>query len=74
MIAKYATRYVMKLTQKLLGETLGNCFSGQKIGRCYLFNIDKCIVLHMGSRNQHYKYEMGGKELKSVEQERDSGL
>jgi hypothetical protein len=39
-----------------------------------LFNIDKCIVLHMGSRNQRGKYEMGGKELKSVEQERDLGV
>ena len=39
-----------------------------------LFNIDKCIVLHMGSRNQRGKYEMGGKELKSVKQERDLGV
>ena len=39
-----------------------------------LFNVDKCIVLHMGSRNQRGKYEMGGKELNSVEQERDLGV
>ena len=32
-----------------------------------LFNVDKCIVLHMGSRNQRGRYEMGGKELNSVE-------
>ena len=28
-------------------------------------------ILHMGSINQRGKYEMGGKELNSVEQERD---
>ena len=28
----------------------------------------------MGSRNQRRKYEMGGKELNSVEQERDLGV
>ena len=39
-----------------------------------LINIDKCIVLHMGSRNQRGKYKMGGKELNSVEQERDLGV
>ena len=39
-----------------------------------LFNVDKCIVLHMGSRNQRGKYEMGGIELNSVEQERDLGV
>ena len=39
-----------------------------------LFNVDKCIVLHMGGRNQRGKYEMGGKELNSVEQERDLGF
>ena len=39
-----------------------------------LFNIDKCIVLHVGGKNQICNYELGGKELKSVEQERDLGV
>ena len=39
-----------------------------------LFDIDKCIVLHMGGKNQTQRYELGGKELKSVEQERDLGI
>ena len=30
-----------------------------------LFNIDKCIVLHMGCKNQTHRYELEGKELKS---------
>ena len=38
-----------------------------------LFNVDKCIVLHEGSRNQRGEYEMGEKELNLVQQERDLG-
>jgi hypothetical protein len=39
-----------------------------------LFNIDKCIVLHMGGKNQSCRYELGGIELRAVEQERDLGV
>ena len=36
--------------------------------------LTNVLCLHMGSRNQRGKYEMGGKELNSVEQERDLGV
>ena len=40
-----------------------------------LFNIEKCVVLHMGGKhNENFVYELGGKSLKSVEKERDLGV
>ena len=36
-----------------------------------LFNLDKCVVIHMGNKNKKCLYELGGQKLKSVEQERD---
>ena len=39
-----------------------------------LFNLDKCVVIHMGNKNQKCLYELGGQNLKSVEQERDLGI
>ena len=37
-----------------------------------LFNLDKCVVVHMG--NKRCLYELGGQKFKSVEQERDLGI
>mgnify|MGYP003477484535 FL=1 len=39
-----------------------------------LFNVEKCVVLHMGYNNQKFEYEMGGNKLKSVDQEKDLGV
>ena len=39
-----------------------------------LFNLDKCVVIHMGNKNKKCLYELGGQKLKSVEQERDLGI
>ena len=39
-----------------------------------LFNLDKCVVIHMGNKNKKGLYELGGQKLKSVEQERDLGI
>ena len=39
-----------------------------------LFNIEKCVVLHMGSKNKRCRYEIGRVELNNVEQERDLGV
>lgn len=39
-----------------------------------LFNLDKCAVVHMGSKNREYNYEMGGQALKNSEEERDLGV
>ena len=39
-----------------------------------LFNVDKCKVIHAGTRNQGFKYEMGGNELEEVEFEKDVGV
>ena len=38
------------------------------------FNVSKCKVLHMGSRNPHCTYTMFGNSLASTEQERDLGV
>jgi len=39
-----------------------------------LFNIDKCKVMHLGLNNVKAKYEMNGKYLEEVIEERDLGL
>ena len=39
-----------------------------------LFNIEKCSVMHTGKQNKDYKYEMGGKILKTIDEEKDLGV
>src|SRR6218665_111979 len=36
-----------------------------------LFNVDKCSVLHMGTGNKKFKYDIGGVALRASEEERD---
>lgn len=38
------------------------------------FNIDKCKVMHLGNNNKETEYEMGGKKLKKVDEEKDLGI
>ena len=38
------------------------------------FNIDKCKIMHLGRNNPENIYTMGGKELVSVEEEKDVGV
>ena len=37
------------------------------------FNVSKCKVMHLGSRNMLWNYSMGGQHLKVVREERDLG-
>ena len=37
-------------------------------------NIDKCKILHFGRNNGKATFELGGKELKEVEEEKDLGI
>jgi len=39
-----------------------------------LFNIDKCKVMHLVPNNVKAKYEMNGKYLEEVIEERDFGV
>jgi len=39
-----------------------------------LFNIDECKVMHLGLNNVKAKYEMNGKYLEEVIEERDLGV
>ena len=39
-----------------------------------LFNVDKCKVMHIGLNNNKAKYEMNGKCLEEVTEERDLGV
>lgn len=38
------------------------------------FNVDKCHIMHIGQRNKHYKYSMGGQELQPSKFEKDIGV
>ena len=38
------------------------------------FNIDKCHVLHIGSHNPNFDYEMSNAKVKSVNEEKDLGV
>jgi len=39
-----------------------------------LFNVEKCKVMQVGRNNKEFKYEIGGKTLQAVEEERDLGV
>ena len=39
-----------------------------------LFNIDKCKILHVGSGNLNELYNMEGRPLEAVYEERDLGI
>ena len=39
-----------------------------------LFNVEKCVVMHMGGKNLNYAYELGGRVLNSTKRERDLGI
>jgi len=39
-----------------------------------LFNVDKCKVMHIGNNIGKAKYEMNGKLLEEVIEERDIGV
>ena len=39
-----------------------------------LFNNDKCKVMHLGNKNPCVKYDLGGRELKSILEEKDLGI
>lgn len=38
------------------------------------FNIDKCVVVHLGHNNEHLTYTLDGNDLKISEKERDLGI
>ena len=38
------------------------------------FNVEKCKIMHVGKNNPQYEYEMSGRKLKVVEQEKDIGV
>ena len=38
------------------------------------FNVDKCVVMHIGQNNPSYAYTMNGTELKITECEKDIGV
>ncbi len=38
------------------------------------FNIDKCKVMHIGTKNSGVEYTMDGKTLQAVNQDRDLGI
>ncbi len=37
------------------------------------FNVNKCDILHVGTRNQKFNYEMNGVKLSSVQCVKDLG-
>ena len=39
-----------------------------------LFNVDKCVVRHIGRNNKLYSYNMNNATLKTVDMERDLGV
>ena len=38
------------------------------------FNVDKCKVMHLGPKNMHWNYSMGGRHLKEATEEKDLGV
>ena len=38
------------------------------------FNADKCVVMHLGTKNLHHSYFIDGKLMKSTQCEKDIGV
>ena len=38
------------------------------------FNVDKCKIMHLGSKNPNLKYTLNGNELIEVSEEKDLGI
>ncbi|KAF7684982.1 putative RNA-directed DNA polymerase from transposon X-element, partial [Cucumispora dikerogammari] len=38
------------------------------------FNIEKCTIMHVGTKNLNYNYAMGNQDLAEVNQQRDLGV
>ena len=39
-----------------------------------LFNVEKCVVMHIGTNNKLYSYNMNNATLKTVDVKRDLGI
>ena len=39
-----------------------------------LFNVEKCVVMHIGTNNKLYSYNMNNATLKTFDVERDLGV
>ena len=39
-----------------------------------LFNVDKCVALHLGNNNKKFEYYMGTNQIKSSDREKDLGV
>ena len=39
-----------------------------------LFNVEKCVVMHIGTNNKLYSYNMNNATLTTVDVERDLGV
>lgn len=57
----------------ILREDLCNIFQWS-VDWQMLFNLDKCTVMHLGSKNPQCEYKMGNNILKKSKQERDLGV
>ena len=58
---------------QLLRDDLKN-FAKWAIECQMLFNIEKCVVMHIGTNNKLYSYNMNNATLKTVDVERDLGV
>ena len=38
------------------------------------FNLEKCKIMHVGKNNKRDKFEMGGRQLGEVDEEKDLGV
>ena len=38
------------------------------------FNLDKCLVMHIGTKNIQYNYTMQGNNIKSIDEQKDLGI
>ena len=56
-----------------LQEDLGRLSEWSEIWQMK-FNVDKCKVMHLGPKNMHWNYSMGGRHLKEATEEKDLGV
>ncbi|KAF2345385.1 hypothetical protein FHG87_023858 [Trinorchestia longiramus] len=70
--SKAQTRYCKecKATYSLQLFNIRGC----SMEECLFFNIEKCLVMHVGANNRHFQHTMYDIPIETVQQHRDLGV
>ena len=71
--SKICNKVTNNMEAEIVRSDLNKLFQWSKDWQM-LFNIEKCVVIHMGNKNSSFDYKLGGFKIKSTDVERDLGI